>query len=453
VGDSPVMVWDSVLSDLRTQIPSTSFETWFSEAQPLDYANGALVIGVPDSFKKGGIERRYRETIEGIATSVCRQPVSLEIRVLAPSLEGAALRPQEDEVAVTATVGGTLPLNPDYTFAAFVRGENNRLAVAASEATADAVARNLKKPYNPLFVYGSVGLGKTHLLQAIGNSVTAADPTRSVVYTTSERFAIELIHAIRKNGTAAFREKYRQVDLLLIDDVQFLKGKEATQEELFHTFNELHGSRKQIVLSSDRPPEDLAGLQDRLVSRFKWGLEADIQPPDFETRMAILREKAVTRGLDVNHDVLELIAKRISSNVRALEGALVKAIAYAELQGQPLTPRSIEGILPKEGRRPRLTVSHIKEEVALHYQIPLPELDGASRKKEIAQARQVAIYLARELTELSFPSIGREFGDRDHTTIMHAYSKIKLLLADTPLLNADITDLQEALESRYSLIR
>ena len=207
------------------------------------------------------------------------------------------------------------------------------------------------------------------------------------------------------------------------------------------------------MLSSDRPPEDLAGLQDRLVSRFKWGLEADIQPPDFETRMAILREKAVTRGLDVDHDVLELIAKRISSNVRALEGALVKAIAYAELQGQPLTPRSIEGILPKEGRRPRLTVSHIKEEVALHYQIPLPELDGASRKKEIAQARQIAIYLARELTELSFPSIGREFGDRDHTTIMHAYSKIKLLLADTPLLNADITDLQEALESRYSLIR
>ena len=446
------MVWDSVLSGLRMQIPPTSFETWFSDAQALDYTDGALVIGVPDSFKKGGIERRYRDTIEGIATSVCQQPVSLEVRVLSMRPEGTAAL-EKGEPLASPTVGGSLPLNPDYTFGSFVRGENNRLAVAASEATADAVARNLKKPYNPLFIYGSVGLGKTHLLQAIGNAVREMDPVRSVVYTTSERFAIELINAIRNNSTAAFRDKYRQVDLLLIDDVHFLKGKEATQEELFHTFNDLHGNRKQIVLSSDRPPEDLSGLQDRLVSRFKWGLEADIQPPDFETRMAILREKATTRGLEVSHDVLELIAKRISSNVRALEGALVKAIAYAELQGQPLTPKSIEGVLPKEGRRPRLTVGHIKEEVALHYQIPLPELDGASRKKEITQARQVAIYLARELTELSFPSIGREFGDRDHTTIMHAYSKIKLLLADTPLLSADIGDLQEGLESRYSLIR
>jgi chromosomal replication initiator protein len=446
------MVWDSVLSDLRTQIPPTSFETWFSEARALDYADGALVIGVPDSFKKGGIERRYRETIEGIATSVCQQPVSLEVRIVSDRL-ATNTASEREEVAAPPLTEGALPLNPDYTFAAFVRGENNRLAVAASEATADAVARNLKRPYNPLFVYGSVGLGKTHLLQAIGNAVEQADPSRSVVYTTSERFAIELINAIRNNATAAFREKYRQVDLLLIDDVHFLKGKEATQEELFHTFNELHGNRKQIVLSSDRPPEDLSGLQDRLVSRFKWGLEADIQPPDFETRMAILREKASTRGLEVQDDVLELIAKRISSNVRALEGALVKAIAYAELEGQPLTPRSIEGILPKEGRRPRLTVLHIKEEVALHYQIPVQELDGASRKKEIAQARQVAIFLARELTELSFPSIGREFGDRDHTTIMHGYSKIKLLLADTPLLSADISELREALEARYSLIR
>jgi chromosomal replication initiator protein len=446
------MVWDSVLSDLRTQIPSTSFETWFSEAQPLDYSNGSLVIGVPDSFKKGGIERRYRETIEGIATSVCQQPVSLQVRVLGSHPEVESPQLLKDEAAGAATAGA-LPLNPEYKFAAFVRGENNRLAVAASEATADAVARSLKKPYNPLFVYGGVGLGKTHLLQAIGNSVASMNPSRSVVYTTSERFAIELINAIRSNETSAFREKYRRVDLLLIDDVHFLKGKEATQEELFHTFNDLHGNHKQIVLSSDRPPEDLSGLQDRLVSRFKWGLEADIQPPDFETRMAILREKASTRGLEVQNDVLELIAKRISSNVRALEGALVKAIAYAELEGQPLTPRNIEGILPKEGRRPRLTVLHIKEEVALHYQIPLDELDGASRKKEIAQARQVAIFLAREMTELSYPSIGREFGDRDHTTIMHGYSKIKLLLADTPLLSADISDLRAALEARYSLIR
>jgi chromosomal replication initiator protein len=327
------------------------------------------------------------------------------------------------------------------------------LAVAASEATADAVLRRLKKPYNPLFIYGSVGLGKTHLLQAIGNFVSSADRDCTVVYTTSERFAIELINGIRGNATAAFREKYRQVDLLLIDDVHFLKGKEATQEELFHTFNDLHGNRKQIVLSSDRPPEDLSGLQERLVSRFKWGLEADIQPPNFETRMAILREKAIARGIDVDNDILELIARRISSNVRALEGALVKAIAYAELQGEKLTPKNLEGILPKEGRRAKLTIAHIKDEISTRYQLPRSELEGASRKKEISQARQIAIYLARELTEHSFPAIGREFGDRDHTTIMHSYSKIKELLTDTPLLYAEILEIQETLESRYSLLR
>jgi chromosomal replication initiator protein len=250
-----------------------------------------LIIGVADSFKKGGIERRYRSTIEQIASSVCRRPLALEVRVVGAESEDAPPALIRDELAGPTPGQGALPLNPDYTFTAFVRGANNRLAVAASEATAEAVARGLKKPYNPLFIYGSVGLGKTHLLQAIGNFVSAVDRDCAVVYTTSERFAIELINAIRSNTTAAFREKYRQVDLLLIDDVHFLKGKEATQEELFHTFNDLHGSKKQIVLSSDRPPEDLSGLQERLVSRFKWGLEADIQPPDFETRHGIARAK------------------------------------------------------------------------------------------------------------------------------------------------------------------
>ncbi|MEW5825295.1 MAG: chromosomal replication initiator protein DnaA [Candidatus Bipolaricaulota bacterium] len=450
MGDHPVAVWDSVLSGLREEISSSTFETWFSDVRPLDVEEGALVLGVSDPFKKGGIERRFRETIEALATTTCRRPMTLEVRVV-DQAQGSGL-PALRLTQGPVDAAGSLPLNPDYTFAAFVRGENNRLAVAASEATAEAVARGEGKPYNPLFIYGSVGLGKTHLLQAIGNHV-AEDPLRRVVYTTSERFAIELINAIRNNATAGFRETYRKVDLLLIDDVHFLKGKEATQEELFHTFNDLHGSKKQIVLSSDRPPEDLSGLQDRLVSRFKWGLEADIQPPDFETRMAILREKASGRGLDVQHDVLELIARRISSNVRALEGALVKAMAYAELQGAQLTSRELEGILPKEGRRPRLTVGHIKDEVANRYQVSRADLEGASRKKEIAQARQIAIYLARELTELSFPSIGNEFGGRDHTTVMHSYSKIKLLVAEAPLLFAEIADLQESLGSRYSLVR
>jgi chromosomal replication initiator protein len=439
------------MSDLRTQIPATSLATWFSDVRPLEYRDGELTIAVSDSFKKGGIERRYRETIEQIAASICREPVSLRVRILEAPQPIEAPRLAEEEI--TSPSRRALPLNLDYTFQAFVRGENNRLAVAASEATAEAVARDLKKPYNPLFIYGSVGLGKTHLLQAIGNYVSSTARDRMVVYTTSERFAIELINAIRSNTTPAFRDKYRQVDLLLIDDVHFLKGKEATQEEFFHTFNDLHGNGKQIVLSSDRPPEDLSGLQERLVSRFKWGLEADIQPPDFETRMAILREKAMSRGLEVDNSILELIAQRISSNVRALEGALVKAIAYAELQGERLTPKNLEGILPKEGRRPRLSIAHIKEEVATRYRIQRSELEGSSRKKEISQARQIAIYLAREMTDHSFPSIGNEFGGRDHTTIMHSYSKIKELLTDTPLLYAEISDLKESLASRYSFVR
>ncbi len=450
---SPLSLWDSVASDLKEQIPPTSYETWFTSIQPVDLADDHLVIGVPDSFTKGGIERRFRTTIEGIAAEILQRPMSLEVRVLQPNDDASAPRLSTDEIDRSPALAHALPLNPEYTFDAFIRGENNRLAVAASEATAEAVALGQKKPYNPLFIYGSVGLGKTHLLQAIGNRVATRAKEKSVVYTTSERFAIELINAIRNNATAAFREKYRKVDLLMIDDVHFLKGKEATQEELFHTFNDLHGSKKQIVLSSDRPPEDLSGLQERLVSRFKWGLEADIQPPDFETRMAILREKAITRGLDVENDILELIAKRISSNVRALEGALVKAIAYAELQGERLTPRNLEGILPKEGRRPRLTITHIKEEVSARYQLQRSDLEGSSRKKEISQARQIAIYLAREMTEHSFPAIGREFGNRDHTTIMHAYGKIKSLVSDTPLLHAEINDLQESLESRYSTVR
>jgi len=342
-----------------------------------------------------------------------------------------------------------LPHNPDYTFGSFVRGKNCDLAYFASEA----VAGKLGTAYNPLFIYGAVGLGKTHLLQAIGNHVHEASPGSSVVYTSSERFAIELINAIRNNTTAAFRNKYRQIDLLLIDDVHFLEGKEATQEELFHTFNELHGNEKQIVLSSDRAPEDLSGLQERLVSRFRWGLVADIQAPDLETRIAILRKKAASRGLDIDIGILELIATRISSNVRALEGALVKVLAFAELGGEPLTPKTLEGMLPKEGQRPRLTIQHIKEEVASRYNLKRQEIESSSRKKEITQARHIAIYLSREMTDHSFPAIGREFGDRDHSTIMHSYVKVKSMLEETPLLYAEIGEIQENLAARYSTVR
>jgi chromosomal replication initiator protein len=442
-----VALWDSVLSALKSEISYSSFETWFQEASPVALDNGSLTIAVPDPFTKSGIERRYREMIEEIASKSCEHPVALVVEI-DKSEPNAKPSPADADTAAKPQRSDVLPLNPDYTFASFVRGKNCDLAYFASEA----VAEKLGTAYNPLFIYGNVGLGKTHLLQAIGNHVRSVSPDRSVIYTSSERFAIELINGIRNNTTAAFRNKYRQIDLLLIDDVHFLEGKEATQEELFHTFNELHGNEKQIVLSSDRAPEDLSGLQERLVSRFRWGLVADIQAPDLETRIAILREKAASRGLDIDVGILELIATRISSNVRALEGALVKVLAFAELGGEPLTPRTLEGMLPKEGQRSRLTIQHIKEEIASCYNLKCHEIESPSRKKEITQARHVAIYLAREMTDHSFPAIGREFGNRDHSTIMHSYMKVKSMLEETPLLYAEISEIQENLAARYSTL-
>jgi len=441
-------VWDSVLSALKSEISYSSFETWFQDAKAVALSDGALTITVPDPFTKGGIDRRYREMIEEIAAKACEHPVALVVEVQKNGSKPAStLTPAGNPAQFSQS--DVLPLNSEYTFDSFVRGKNCDLAYFASEA----VATRPGTAYNPLFIYGSVGLGKTHLLHAIGNHIEEASPKSSVAYTSSERFAIELINAIRNNTTAAFRNKYRQIDLLLIDDVHFLEGKEATQEELFHTFNELHGNEKQIVLSSDRAPEDLSGLQERLVSRFRWGLVADIQPPDLETRIAILREKAAGRGLDIDVGVLELIAIRISSNVRALEGALTKVLAFAELRGEPLTPKTLEGMLPKEGQRPRLTIQHIKEEVASRFNIKRQEIESSSRKKEIMQARHIAIYLSREMTDHSFPAIGRQFGDRDHSTIMHSYMKVKSMLEETPLLYAEISEIQENLAARYSTVR
>ncbi len=439
-------VWDSVLSSLKSELSYTSFETWFQGIVALSLDDEQLIIAVPDAFTKGGLERRFRKRIEDLASEVCRQPISLLVQV---SKNGDASSGKGAPPLLTSSIPEALSLNPEYTFAGFVRGKNCDLAYYASEAVAE-------KPgvaYNPLFLYGNVGLGKTHLLQAVGNRVLHGSPESKILYTTSERFAIELINSIRNNTTAAFRSKYRQIDVLLIDDVHFLEGKEATQEELFHTFNELYGHEKQIVLSSDRAPDDLSGLQDRLVSRFRWGLVADIQLPDLETRIAILREKAISRGVDIDVKVLELIASRISSSVRALEGALNKVMAFADMRGETLTSHTLEALLPKEGQRPRLTIHHIKEEVAARFNLRRQALEGASRKKEISQARHIAIFLAREMTDHSFPAIGREFGNRDHTTVMHSYVRVQTLLEEIPLLHSEIAQIREALTAQYSTLR
>jgi chromosomal replication initiator protein len=334
-------------------------------------------------------------------------------------------------------------LKSEYTFDRFIKGDGNLLACSACQAVAESPGR----AYNPLFIYGQVGLGKTHLLYAIGNELVQHQPWLRVIYLTSERFAIELVQSIRENRTDRFRRIYRQVDALLIDDVHFLKDKEGTQEELFHTFNELYENSKQIVLSSDRPPEELSQLQERLVSRFRWGLVADIQPPNFETRLAIVRAKAKENSLELTDELLTLIARRVTSSVRALEGALIRAAAYADLQGQSITPGLLEEVLPQEvPSKPSVDIAAIKAEVARRYEVTVEQLEGERREKRISQARHIAIYLARELTNGSFPTIGRAFGARDHTTVMHAYRKVSDLLK-TPLFRNEIEELTESLRA------
>jgi len=441
MGETGEQIWEEAKALLVKEIPPANFAAWLSDARLAAVHDDTAVLQVPSIFAKTSIERRYRDTVERALAAVLQRPVELRLTVVEPE------PPVRSDPQAARRYLGSLPLNPDYTFDTFVRGKNSQLAVAAAQAVAESPAR----AYNPLFIHGKVGLGKTHLLHAIGARVLYRPGDTTVVYTTSERFAIELIQAIGSNTQEQFRAKYRNVDVLLIDDIHFLKNKEGTQEELFHTFNELYGNGRQIVLSSDRPPEELHGLQDRLVSRFRWGLVADIQPPDFETRVAILREKAKRRDMVVPDAVVELIASRIRSNVRDLEGALIRALALQELGQGPLTPQRLEEILPKEDHAPRLTVEAIIDEVAAAYKVSAQELAGPSRKKEIVYPRQVAIFLARELTEHSFPALGRAFGGRDHTTIMHAYRKVQELMTHAPLLRGEIDTLRSSIQHKYGL--
>lgn len=440
MGHTTEEIWEKAKTLLVKEIPPASFAAWIADARARTTDEGTLVLEVPSTFAKGGIERRYRSLVERVLENVAGRHLALRVVVAEQPPPPPQLDPH-----LARRYHGSLPLNQEYTFDTFVQGKNSQLAFAAAQAVAESPAR----AYNPLFIYGSVGLGKTHLLHAIGAYTLATPADSSVVYTTSERFAIELIRSIGSNTTEQFRAKYRTVDVLLIDDVQFLKNKEGTQEELFHTFNELYGNGKQIVLSSDRSPDELQGLQDRVVSRFRWGLVADIQAPDFETRAAILREKARRRGLEVPDEVVDLIASRITTNVRDLEGALIRALAHAELCQGPLTPAMLEEVLPKEDRSRKLTVEAIKDEVAATYRIPVGEIESPSRKKELVHARQIAIYLSRELTESSFPSLGRSFGGRDHTTIMHSYQKMQELLRQIPLLRSEIESLRSVILNKY----
>ncbi len=416
--------WHSVLAQLQMEMPRASFDTWVRDTQPLSYENGLITVGVRNAYARDWLESRLSATVGRMLIEILNSNVSVKFVVTQVDENDSHTDPEP----VSASVERFAPepkarhitLNPRYTFATYVVGSGNRLAHAACQAVAEKPAR----AYNPLFLYGGVGLGKTHLLHAIGNACYADG--LSVLYVSSEEFTNDMINAIRTHTTQAFREKYRSADVLLVDDIQFIAGKESTQEEFFHTFNTLHGQDKQIIVSSDRPPKSLVTLEERLRSRFEWGLTADIQAPDFETRLAILRSKAERTGRHISDEILESVAKQVQSNIRELEGALNRIVAFADLSGSALTPGLVEvalaDLLPS---RSDLEPGKIVIQVADYYKLSIEKLLGRDRTKEVAHPRQIAMYLLREEAKISFPQIGEALGGRDHSTVMSAIDKVK----------------------------
>ena len=445
--------WQSVLGQLQMEMPRASFDTWVRDTKPVSFQDGTLVIGVRNAYARDWLDDRLSATVSRLLVGTMNASVSVKFVVNGNEIEQAmdespALRSQPD--SFDRTQGGDVPvyeppvhnskMNPRYVFDTFVVGSGNRLAHAACLAVAEKPAR----AYNPLFLYGGVGLGKTHLLHAIGNACQSRG--LNVLYVSSEEFTNDLITAIRTHTTQAFREKYRSADVLLIDDIQFIAGKESTQEEFFHTFNTLHGQDKQIIVSSDRPPKALVTLEERLRSRFEWGLAADIQPPDLETRLAILRSKAERTGRKVSDEILESIARRVQSNIRELEGALTRVAAFADLSGLPLTPQLIEAalsdLLP---RRTEVKSDEIVRRVADTYGITVDRLLGRDRTKQVALPRQIAMYLLREEANYSLPQIGEVLGGRDHTTVMYGCEKITEMLETDDRLRKQVIDIKEQL--------
>ena len=400
------VIWNKIMQSLREEIGSTSFDIWFSLVKYDSFLNNNVIISVPNSLTKEWIESRYLDNMQKKLRSMTNQDVSL-LLTTDSSLDNKISS-----------------LNRKYTFDTFVVGNSNRFAHAACYA----VGESPFKAYNPLFIYGGGGLGKTHLMQAIGHHILRKNPQYSVMYVSSEQFTNELITAIKDDSTFGFRNKYRNIDVLLIDDIQFLAGKERTQEEFFHTFNTLYEANKQLVISSDRPPRNIPTLEDRLRSRFEWGLITDIQPPDLETRVAILRKKAQAENLNIPYDILDYIANYIDSNIRELEGALIRMVAYATITNKPLNmstaSEALKDILPPP-RPKKITIELIQKEVASYYGIALSELLSKKRTKQVAYPRQIAMYLCRKMTDASYPQIGEQFGGRDHTTVIHANDKVE----------------------------
>ncbi len=443
-------LWRAALGELELLITKANFTTWFKNTFIADLNDRQVVIGVPNGFTKAWLETKYHPAIQKALQNAMQHDVAtIEYRV-------ETRQPAQHQSTTTQTDGQSLPVKtiPDaagktgldrrYAFEHFIVGKGNELAHAAARA----VAEKPGQVYNPLFLYGGVGLGKTHLMQAIGNDILARDPKRRVLYVSSEKFTNEFIQAVSRGSAEKFKNFYRGVDVLLIDDIQFLSGKEGTQEEFFHTFNALHQANKQIVVSSDRPPKSIPALEARLVSRFEWGMIADIAQPDLETRIAILEAKCREKSFHLPLDILQYIARTVQSNVRELEGALNRIIAFHSLNKTTPTLESVQGLigsLAQSARRGGLSPKQVVVSVAEFYDVSVEDLVGSSRKKELVEPRQISMFIMREELHSSFPAIGHELGGRDHTTAMHACTKIAALAEKNEKIKQDIVLIKQRL--------
>jgi chromosomal replication initiator protein len=445
-------LWDKTLNIIKGELTEVSFNTWIKSCEPICISSNTIKISVPNSFTQDILEKRYKDLVINSIEAACSKTYKLEFLIAseiqeAEEKEVRTKEPKKDSIAITVNDEMSSILNPKYTFDSFVIGNSNRFAHAASLAVAESPA----KAYNPLFIYGGVGLGKTHLMHAIGHYILQNNPSAKVAYVSSEKFTNELINAIKDDKNEEFRTKYRSVDVLLIDDIQFIAGKERTQEEFFHTFNTLHEANKQIILSSDRPPKEIPTLEDRLRSRFEWGLIADIQAPDFETRMAILKKKADVEKLNVPNEVMVYIATKIKSNIRELEGALIRIVAYSSLTNREITvdlaTEALKDIISNKQNK-SITIDLIQDVVAAYFNLRVEDLKSQRRTRNVAYPRQIAMYLSRKLTDMSLPKIGEEFGGRDHTTVIHAYEKISESLNNDESLENTVNDITKKLTQK-----
>lgn len=440
-------IWEQVLINLSGNIDYPAFESWVKPARFISLDEKEITIAVNSKLNKEWIYKNYASLITKIIKEITGKNIDLKITVSKIEEE---TKPKEEkkiiplnEFQINALRSTSNNLNLKYTFDTFVIGSHNKFCHAA----ALAVAKNAGKAHNPLFIYGGVGLGKTHLMQAIGHYILAHESNLKIKYTNTETFANELINAIRNNSTPAFRMKYRQIDVLLIDDIQFIEGKETTQEEIFHTFNTLYESGKQLVITSDRPPKNISTLTERLRSRFEWGLLADIQVPDIETRIAILRNKVERDKMSVPDEILALIATAYQNNIRELEGALNRVVAYVSINDYPMTVDVVRKIINFSGSGSNLTIDKIIETTASYFSMESSDIKGQNRSKEISQARQIAIYLTRDMTGSSFPTIGDAFGGRKHTTILYSFEKMKEEIQVNKTLSEIVSEISKRITS------